>query len=103
VGTRVPTREQITGLLDEGHSYETAARALHISPGLAFMIATGLPADGSGSLPPEELERRRVLPGSSQHLVNPPPYNPTRKDTVIAWMKERAARELSQSTSASGG
>jgi hypothetical protein len=92
----MPTREQVTALLDEGHSYETAGRELSISPGLAFMIATGLPADGSDAPRPEELERKRVLPGSSQHLVNPPPFNPTRKEHVIEWVKERAARELAQ-------
>ena len=82
------------GLLGEGHSYETAGRELGISPGQAFMIATGLPADGSDAVPPGELERKPVLAGSSQHLVNPPPYNPTRKEQVMEWVRERARREL---------
>lgn len=90
----MPTREQVTTLLDEGHSYETAANALKISPGLAFMIATGLPADGSDVPSPEELDAKRVLPGSSQHLIGPPPYNPTRKGQVMEWVQERAKREL---------
>jgi hypothetical protein len=92
----MPSREQVNALLDEGHSYETAGRELKISPGLAFMIATGLPADGSDAPSPEELESRRVLPGSSQHLVNPPAFNPTRKQHVIEWVKQRAERELSR-------
>ena len=93
-GTPMPTRAQVTGLLDQGHSYETAARALGIPVGQAYMIATGLPADGSGAPAPAEMERKRVLPGSSQHLVNPPPYNPTRSESVMAWVRERAARDL---------
>ncbi|HWE09163.1 MAG TPA: hypothetical protein VG325_07405 [Solirubrobacteraceae bacterium] len=92
----MPSREQVLTLLDEGHSYETAGRALHIPPGQAFMIATGLPADGSDSPTPSELGEKRLLPGSSQHLVNPPPFNPTRNAEVVTWVQQRAARELSQ-------
>ncbi len=90
----MPTREQLSELLDQGHSYETAARALNIPAGQAFMIATGLPADGGGALAPKELAQRRVLPGSSQHLIGAPVFNPTRSARVIEWVRERAAREL---------
>jgi hypothetical protein len=90
------TRAQVVELLDGGHSYETAARELGISPGLAFMIATGLPADGGDVPAPEELEGKRVQPGSSQHLSNPPPFNPTRNEDVIEWARRRAARELTR-------
>jgi hypothetical protein len=90
------TRAQVVELLDGGHTYETAARELHIPAGLAFMIATGLPADGGSAPTPEELEGKRVLSGSSQHLVNPPPFNPTRNERAVAWAKQRAARELTR-------
>jgi hypothetical protein len=90
----MPSRDQVTALLDQGHTYETAARELKIPAGLTFMIATGLPADGSDAPAPEELDSKRVLPGSSQHLVNPPAFNPTRKQHVIDWVKQRAEREL---------
>ena len=90
----MPTRAQVLELLEAGHSYETAGRALHIPPGQAFMIATGLPADGSDAPHPDELRDKPVLPGSSQHLVNPAPFNPTRDETVVAWVQKRAAREL---------
>jgi hypothetical protein len=90
----VPTRAEVVGLLENGHTYETAGSALHIPPGLAFMLATGLAADGSDGLTPRELAEKRVLPGGSQHLVNPPPFNPTRKQLVIDWARDRAAREL---------
>ena len=88
------TRARVLELLDAGHSYETVGRALRIPPGQAFMIATGLPADGSDTPHPEELRARPDLPGSSQHLVNPPAVNPTRDATVIAWVKARASRDL---------
>jgi hypothetical protein len=88
------TRAQVTELLALGHTYETAARALGIPPGLAYMIATGLPADGSDAPAPEELRSKPVLAGSTQHLVNPPAVNPTRDERVLAWVRERAAREL---------
>ena len=90
----MPTRAQVLELLDAGHSYESAARELRIPPGQAFMIATGLPADGSDAPHPDELRDKRALPGSSQHLVNPPAFNPTRDETMIDWVKARAAREL---------
>jgi hypothetical protein len=96
----MPTRDQVIELLDRGHSYETAGRALHVPAGQAFMIATGLAADGSsGGVRTSESEERRerpVLSGSSQHLVNPPPLNPTRNPRVIEWARERAGRELHQ-------
>ena len=92
----MPTRDQVLRLLDSGQTYEMAGRALHIPPGQAFMIATGLPADGSDSPHPDELRDKPVLPGSSQHLVNPPPLNPTRSPRVIAWAQERAGRECKQ-------
>jgi hypothetical protein len=94
----VVTRAQLLELLDEGHSYETAARALHIPAGRAYMIATGLPADGSQALSPKELAEKRVLAGSSQELANPPAFNPTRKGHVMEWVRERAARELHRSS-----
>lgn len=90
----MPTRPKVTALLEQGRSYEAVGRELGIPPGQAFMIATGLPADGSDSPHPDELRDRPVLPSSSQHLVNPRPHNPTRDDEVIAWVRRRAGREL---------
>ena len=92
----MPTQAQVRELVDAGQSYETVGRILRIPPGQAFMIATGLPADGSDSPHPDELRDKPVVPASSQHLVNPPAENPTRDATVIAWVRERTVRELSQ-------
>jgi len=90
----VATRAQVLDLLERGDSYETAGRALGIPAGQAFMTATGLPADGGDAPSPQELAEKPLLPGSSQHLVNPPPFNPTRKQSVIDWVHERASRDL---------
>jgi hypothetical protein len=90
----MPTRAQVLEMLAAGDSYATVGRVLHIPPGQAFMIATGVPADGSDALHPGELRDKPELPASSQDLVNPPPVGPTRDETVIAWVKARAGREL---------
>jgi hypothetical protein len=89
------TRDQLLELLDQGHSYQTAARELSIPAGQAYMIATGLPADGGDVPSPEELRDKPFLT-SSQQLVNPPAVNPTRNPTVIDWVRQRAVRQLSQ-------
>jgi len=67
-------------LLDSGLTYEMAARQLGIPPGLAYMIATGRPAD-DGDAP-------------AQYLLEPPAHNPTRNEAVLRWVRERARREL---------
>jgi hypothetical protein len=90
----VATRAQVLELLKAGHSYETAARELKIPPGQAYMIATGLPADGGDAPSPEDLAGKPLLAGGSQQLVNPPAFNPTRKPHVLDWVRARAAREL---------
>jgi hypothetical protein len=71
-GAEVPTREQVRGLLDSGLDYVAAGQRLGISPGQAYLIATGVPADGS------------------QYLANPPHENPTTKESVAACLKARA-------------
>lgn len=84
----MPTREQVRSLLDEGLDYREVGRRLGISPGLAYMIATGLPADGSDAPSPEERRSRRLLP-TSQALSNPEPENPTARDLVHRWIESR--------------
>jgi hypothetical protein len=95
----MPTKDQVLELLDQGHSYETAGRALDVPAGQVFMIATGLPADGSDSPSREELRTMtRPIPASPQRLVNPPAFNPTRKPQLMEWVRMRAARDLKQDT-----
>lgn len=70
------------------------ARELQIPAGQAYMIATGLPADGGDVPSPEELRERPLLSGGSQQLVNPPALGPTRNARVMEWVRARAARDL---------
>ncbi|HWD70039.1 MAG TPA: hypothetical protein VG293_07570 [Solirubrobacteraceae bacterium] len=93
-GEVVVTREQVLEALRAEHSWEVAAQTLGVKPGLAFMVATGLPADGSGV---PELEGRTgpgPAPSSPQSLVNPRAHNPLRNELIEAWVRGRAAREL---------
>ncbi|MGH2914633.1 MAG: hypothetical protein ACRDMX_06575 [Solirubrobacteraceae bacterium] len=88
----LPTREQVTGLLAQGHSCETAARKLGIPAGLAYMIATGIPADGSAVVD-RGSHTQSTPPARTQGLANPPAVNPTRDQQVIEWVRRRAADE----------
>ena len=88
------TRAQVLGLLDRGRTYEELAPELGITAGQAYMIATGMPADGSMALTPEERVRPGQLTESTQRLSNPPHVNPTVKPEVLRWIKERATRDL---------
>ena len=82
------TREEVQRLLDEGLSYEAVASRLAIPAGQAYLIATGRPADGSES--PADAGPDT---GSTQHLANPPPKNPTTSQQVRDWMAGRTAAD----------
>jgi hypothetical protein len=82
----------VRGLLDNGLDYEAAGRRLGIPPGQAYLIATGVPADGSDTVTEGEARRPGFLP-SSQHLANPPQMNPTAKDQTAGWLKARVAAD----------
>jgi hypothetical protein len=88
----VPTREQVRGLLDSGLDYEATGLRLGISPGQAYLIATGTAADGSDTITEDEAKRPGFLPGS-QRLANPPHDNPATKDQVTAWLMARVAAD----------
>lgn len=90
------TRAQVLGLLDRGRSYDEVGPELGITAGQAYLIATGLPADGSMALAPEDRVRPGVLAESTQRLSNPEQVSPTVQPRVLAWIRERAARELAQ-------
>ena len=88
------TREAVSAAVADGRSWRQAAESLGVDPGLAFMVGTGFPADGSGV---PELEVRtgagQAL-SSPQELVNPRGHNPLRNELVEAWVRIRAAKEL---------
>jgi hypothetical protein len=90
----VVTRAQVLELVGQGRSYELAGARLGITAGQAYMIATGFPADGSNALSPEDREREGVVADSTQRLSNPPVVSSTVSPEVLAWIKERAARDL---------
>jgi hypothetical protein len=76
----VPTRAQVKELPDSRLSHEIAARGLGIRLGLAYMIATGRPADDDEA--------------AALNLFEPPTHDPTRNRSVDAWVKAWAKREL---------
>jgi hypothetical protein len=86
----LPNRDQLLSSLRQGWSYEEIGRRHGIPPGQAYLIITGLPADGSDVLGPEALAGREgLLPGSSQHLANPSADVPTHDEVTEAWIKRR--------------
>jgi hypothetical protein len=87
------TRQQVLERVRSGMTYEQAAADLGIRPGAAYLVATGLPADGSAALDERDLARPGVIRGSTQHLSNPPQVSPTSQPEVRRWMAQRAARD----------
>ncbi|HET9124580.1 MAG TPA: hypothetical protein VFN65_06830 [Solirubrobacteraceae bacterium] len=88
------TRVAVQAAVRDERTWEAAGVALDVRPGLAFMVATGVPADGGGV--PDLSERTGAGPtlSSPQSLVNPREHNPLRNDIVEAWVRARAEREL---------
>ncbi|MEU8318848.1 hypothetical protein AB0C33_10810 [Nonomuraea sp. NPDC048881] len=85
----MPSKERVLRLLSQGLDYAEIARLLGVPAGRAYLIATGVPADGS-----DAAARRRgrpgLLAGRTQHLVNPREVGPVERGDVRAWMRERA-------------
>jgi hypothetical protein len=99
----MPTGDQVRSLIEGGWTYSRAAELLGISPGLAYLIATGIPADGSDTVTDDQLDPPHTFPGTTQHLANPQPAaNPTRNEQVTAWMRQRASsdRQMQQAAAA---
>jgi hypothetical protein len=88
----MPTREQVTALLDAGMDYRAAAEQLGIPAGQAYLIATGQPADGGDSTSDAQRHRGRLSSGSQQ-FVNPPQENPTGRESVRRWIAARVAAD----------
>src|SRR5579875_3177114 len=88
----MPTRRQVLTLLQTGGDYGEIGDRLGIPAGQVYMIATGLPADGSDVPSDEELHARdwMLKDGGSQALVNPPTDIPTRNERVERWVHARA-------------
>jgi hypothetical protein len=85
----MPTREQVRRLRAVGHDYAAVGRALGIPAGQAYLIMTGMPADGGEEPCPADAPEGTLA--SAQHLVYPPAENPTASEGVHRWMARRAA------------
>jgi hypothetical protein len=94
-------KQRVLSLVRAGKDYEEIARQLDVPPGLAYMVATGLPADGSDVLAPDELRREGLLEGSTQHLANPRSEIPKHKESVARWMAARAGADAAMQLAAS--
>lgn len=88
----MPTAQQVRALLWPGRDFRRVGRQLGIPPGLAYLIATGLPADGGDAPTPEERRARGTLP-TSQQLSNPPAENVAAPDVVRRWLAARVAAD----------
>jgi hypothetical protein len=88
---RLPLHDRLQQLLLSGADQEQATALLGIPAGLAYLVATGRPADGSHA----------DSHASSQHLVNPPAQNPTSSEAVHAWIRRRAQQDAQMQAAAS--
>ncbi|MFB7461143.1 hemerythrin domain-containing protein [Streptomyces sp. NPDC056188] len=89
----MPSRSQVQRLLADGLDYEEAGHRLGVPAGQAFLIATGLPADGGDTLTAAEQHRAGMPQESTQHLADPPAENPTGKDGTRRWLRRRAVTD----------
>ncbi|WP_067185164.1 hypothetical protein [Microtetraspora niveoalba] len=89
----MPSKEQVLALLSQGHGYDEIAGILGIPAGQAYLVATGIPADGGDTVTAAQRERPGVLPSRTQRLVNPREVNPTGRGDVREWIRERARRD----------
>ena len=81
------SKAAVLRLVRAGRTYPEIGRELGIPPGLAYLIATGTPADSSDAT---GIEREGALPSHAQRLVNPREVSITRRPDVQAWARRRA-------------
>ncbi len=90
----MPTQTEVLDAIGDDCDYEAAGARLQIPAGQAYLIATGLPADGGDTFPPDETPSRPGrIKGSTQQLVyqRPRAANPIQKSEVQEWIRGRAA------------
>jgi hypothetical protein len=103
VEVRMPSKQQVLRLVDLGHGYPEIGRLLDIPAGQAYLVATGIPADGGDTVTGRQRERPGMLPSHSQRLVNPREVNPSHSDRVHEWVRARARQERSATRRPAGG
>jgi hemerythrin-like domain-containing protein len=84
----VATREQVRALVEQGLEYPEIGRRLGVPSGQAYLIGTGMPADGGDTYTEAERQRPGVLP-TAQFLLGITADNPTTKPVVLDWIKRR--------------
>lgn len=87
----MPTQEQVLRLLDAGLDYRQAGHRLGVPAGQAYLVATGVPADGGDVQ--TAADRPGALAASTQHLVNPHAENPVHKELVAQWLADRVSAD----------
>ncbi|MGN6244799.1 MAG: hypothetical protein ACTHQ3_14175 [Motilibacteraceae bacterium] len=87
--TRQVTRQAVLERLRDGGSVVQAASALGVNAGLAYFVATGLPADGSYSMSAGDWQRPGLMT-TSQKLCAPPLRQADERGVVAQWMQGRA-------------
>ena len=90
------SKRTVLSLLEQGLDYHQIAARTGVSAGTAYLIATGMPADGGDSYTQEMRERPGAFQSRSQVLVHPAEENQTTKPEVLAWVQERLAADVRQ-------
>ena len=79
----VVTRAQVLDLVHRGRSYFQAGHELGVPAGQAYLVATGLPADGSAALTDGDYERPGAIRGSTQALLYLIMLKPPARDAAV--------------------
>ncbi|MFK3979178.1 hypothetical protein ACI2K4_02240 [Micromonospora sp. NPDC050397] len=87
------SKRQVLRLVDLGHGYPEIGRILDIPAGQAYLVATGIAADGGDTVTRRQRERPGMLSSHSQRLVNPREVNPPYSERVHDWIRTRARRD----------
>jgi hypothetical protein len=90
------SKRAVLHLVSLGKSYQEIGEKLGIPPGQAYLIATGIPADGGGTVTRAQRRRPGMLPSRTQLLVNPPEAPPPPAEPVLAWLRDRARSDLTR-------
>jgi len=90
------SKRAVLHLVSLGMSYQDVGEKLGIPPGQAYLIATGIPADGGGTVTRTQRKRPGMLPSRTQCLVNPREAPPPPAEPVQAWMRDRARTDLTR-------
>lgn len=98
MGRRVSAAE----MAREGAPFEDIGRACGIPPGLAYLLATGHPADRSDVAPGGQQGGGSETVGNAQHLCNPPVRGHDTSAMVKEWMARRARAERGTAARARG-